>query len=237
MNELYKGKIILKRNINFKKIKFNIDENNIITITKPDYNLSGAESHVLYDYFKGFEKDKKFKIDDLRSKNIIDRITYKYFEAILTEMNIIYEKIILDNGAIFGKEINTGFIFPLLSLNDVDLEYKTKIDDTHGSISTDLKLRNCFEECKVYLTDEKNVTNVEIEKYSKKNKLEKRKKKLEKLFIMNIFKYNIERKEPISIINNEKQIKKCVPYYDTTDLNEFTSPIISKPKVYQKTYK
>lgn len=236
MNELYKGKIILKRNINFKKIKFNIDENNIITITKPDYNLSGAESHVLCDYFEEFEKDKKFRIDDKRSKDIINRITCKYFKTVLTEMNIIYEKTILDNGEMFGKEINTGFIFPLLSLNSVDLEYKAKINDAQGSISTDLKLKNCFEECKVYLTDEKNVTNVEIEKYSKKKKLEKRKKKLEKLFIMNVFKYNIERKEPINI-TNEVQLKKCVPYYDTTDLNEFTSPIKSKPKVYQKTYK
>ena len=66
MNDLYIGKIILKQNINFKKIKFNIDENNIISIIKPNYDLSGAESYALYNYFNKFENDKKFKINDLK---------------------------------------------------------------------------------------------------------------------------------------------------------------------------
>lgn len=234
MNEYYKGKIIFKKNINFKKIKFNIDEYDIITVVKPNYTLSGAESRVLYNYFKSFKNNKKFAIDDDDSKMIIDRITYKFFKAILTEMDIIYKKIIIDGDQIFGKEINTGFIFPLLSLNDTDLKYEVKLDDKYGSISTHLKHRDCFHECKVYLTDERKANNNDIKKYLKNKKLKQREKKLKKLYSLNILKYDIEKKEIININNN--QIKKYTPYYGNTDLGEFIN-LIDKPKVLQKTYK
>lgn len=222
MNDLYIGKIILKQNINFKKIKFNIDENNIISIIKPNYDLSGAESYALYNYFNKFENDKKFKINDLKSKIIIDRITYKFFEIGLTEMNIIYKKIILKNGEIFGKEINTGIIFPFLSLNDIDLEYYVKLDNKYGVIVTNLNTRDCFSECKSYIIDEKKVTNDKMENYQKKKKLEKRKEKLERL--ANTFRYDIEE--------NESQYNSS-----TSNFNEFINSSSNKPKVYQKVYK
>lgn len=222
MNDLYIGKIILKQNINFKKIKFNIDENNIISIIKPNYDLSGAESYALYNYFNKFENDKKFKINDLKSKIIIDRITYKFFEIGLTEMNIIYKKIILKNGEIFGKEINTGIIFPFLSLNDIDLEYYVKLDNKYGVIVTNLNTRDCFSECKSYIIDEKKVTNDKMENYQKKKKLEKRKEKLERL--ANTFRYDIEE--------NESQYNSSI-----SNFNEFINSSSNKPKVYQKVYK
>lgn len=222
MNDLYIGKIILKQNINFKKIKFNIDENNIISIIKPNYDLSGAESYALYNYFNKFENDKKFKINDLKSKIIIDRITYKFFEIGLTEMNIIYKKIILKNGEIFGKEINTGIIFPFLSLNDIDLEYYVKLDNKYGVIMTNLNTRDCFSECKSYIIDEKKVTNDKMENYQKKKKLEKRKEKLERL--ANTFRYDIEE--------NESQYNSSI-----SNFNEFINSSSNKPKVYQKVYK
>lgn len=229
MKEYFKGKLILKRDINFKKIKFNIDENDIITIVKPNYNLSGAESHVLYNHFS--KVDKKFKLTDINSINIINRITYKFFKPALSEMDIIYEIITNENGEKFAKEINTGLLFPMISLNDTDLEYKIKLDNSNGSISTNLKLRDCFLECNVYLFGEEKVKEKKLEKYLKKDNEKKRNIKLNKLFNMNKFKYNIvEKKEPINI--NKEELKNCVPYYENISNNTTN---FNKPKV--KIYK
>lgn len=232
MSEYYKGKLLLKRDINFGKIKFTCDENNIINIIKPNYNLSGAESQAIYNYISKFDMDKKIKIDDNISNIIINRITNKFFQTTLSEINIIYEKIETPDGT-FAKEINTGFIFPLLALNNIDLTYsgiyKKEKKEIYGSISTNLKIRDCFETCKVYAYGDESVSKNTLEKYNKKKKIKKVYKKLENLFNQNTFKYNVEIKEPINI--TPEHLKKCDPYVDNSD------ELYSKPKIYKKIYK
>lgn len=249
MSEFYKGKIILKKDIKFKKMKFLIDENNIVSILKPTYSLSGAEGRVLYESFCKFKNNKDFKIEDSISNCIINRITYKFFEINKKVINIIYEKVVDEEGFWYAKEVYTGYIFPLLEFNYCDLEYNVTyqnqsnkneqvIDNTNGYILTNIKSRNIYDTCNVYCIEEKVANYNELKKYSKKKKLEKVLNKIPKLYNMNIFKNNNLENINESIADNLYIKKSILDRYDNKNdsIDNKSNLVIDKEKVYAKRF-
>lgn len=225
MTTYYKGSIVLRKNLKFKKIKLQSylyddaialkgDDSNIRTINVR-YELTDRENVELSDAIKSDSDTLSEKVVNILVKILMS--TQKLYRR--KEMDIIYEKIMDSYGNIYGKEKITGYIFPLLNEKDLNANifsyYKRGTlyyDDIlfKSCITYETKNRINFDLCDCYCINEGVANKNEIELYDNvynnfytnyfaKQFHTKLCSKLKKLYNMNIFDESI-------IFNNSNNI-------------------------------
>lgn len=225
MTTYYKGSIVLRKNLKFKKIKLqsylydDVSElqcaDSIIRTINVKYELTNSENTILSNAIKS-------KSDTLSEKetNILVKIlmsTQKLYRR--KKINIIYEKIMDRDGNVYGKEKITGYLFPLLNEKDLSANihpYVKRNTAFYGDIyanayvNYETKNRSSFDLCDCYCINEGVANKNEIELYDNvynnfytnyfaKQLHTKLCSKLKKLYNMNIF-------DESTIFNNSNNI-------------------------------
>lgn len=230
----YKGSLVLKKNIKFRKLKFSSGYYNKksdinIKILNTNYELTNEENDILIKDFKKNEYGISIEF-----KNILYSILLSTKLCKKKEINIIYKKIIDKNGNVYGEEILTGFVFPILSENDIETEtqyyFKNNIIDCVALRANIIyKLANRSEDSlyKCYCIKNDIADYNEIEEYNNKNKYlgipkSKFKEKIRRLYNMNVFDENILNQN--SNTNNNLESTSTTPSF-----NSLLNPALSSP--------
>lgn len=208
MTIYYKGILALKKSIKLKKINFYTG-----TILRSGSDIErvddisfrfGRFGELTFDdkkeFFKNFNSlrfpDNGYEETIVAQNNtammdILFKIINPKFKTI---RKIMYEKVLDTNGNAYAREIQTGFLFPILSSND--LEYILRLFKTEdwmdakilkGSLLYQFKERSNFALCNCYCTDEKVADYNEVEAYKNKNLNHASHQKMKTLFQMNVF--------------------------------------------------
>ncbi len=238
MTIYYKGWIVIKKNIKFKKLKFyssyftEENKNNVKICSNSNYELTTEENTILLKSL--IDMDKKRKIEEKTMWDIFDKLEIHNIKLKRKEMNIIFEKIIDKDGNIYGKERLTGYIFPLFNKSDFkgNGNYsfkKDQYDNTEyldGYLDFVTKLRDNVGLCDCYLVEE-GVAN--INEICKSNKIlehwsknERFKNKLLFLSNMNVFDESIFDKNSNKPINTSTTVSNS---------NSNSTPVITTPSV------
>ncbi len=219
MTPYYKGRLVLNKNLKFKKIKFNSGyyeekEDIEIDILNAEYELTEEENDDILNYLIEDESKMTRNIKDIFFKILMSTKLYRK-----KELNIIYEKITDKNGNVYGEEILTKFIFPLFSIDDIwvhtTYSFNNFLDFVKLRGYTNYKINNDrsnFSLCKCYCVENGVADYNEIGEYRNKNtdnfspKFEF-KERIKKLYNMNVFDDSvITQNISIQVPNNQNSI-------------------------------
>lgn len=227
MTIYYKGLLVLSKNLKIKNISYSSDyfdmkdgaENGTKIRINPNYELSNKESKTILDNILKYCETRKDDTNEVREIFDISRkIVINTTKCKKIKMKIMFEKIADKDGILYGKEKLTGFIFPLLSKNDIkvlnihysfqQLYYDDDVVKLIGDIDSKLTLRDNAELCDCYLFEDGVANKNEINEYDRiknSNKWTKFYNKLLNLYNMNIFSQDIFNQDN-NVSNNSNDV-------------------------------
>jgi len=220
----YKGEFYYTSDLKYKnfakcigmtKYTFSVDSKDDIELNDIGYKIPKLYKKDVYDALK--IKDYKFRQELLNSFN-------KTFESEISNIisdtisssdyEIIYEIVKDTNGNLFGKELHTGLLFPILSKSNLNIDYKIttlKDKDNCNRIylkGTEILNFNSLYKCEIIMIGNQIANQNEIDEY--KNRFNKwffktNKKKKYQAFIKYLYNKNVF-KESFMLENEEKKV-------------------------------
>ena len=219
----YKGKFIYTKDLKYKNFEC------CIAKTKYMYSFSGLEDIEFFDigydikklsrkdiYNASRIKDYKFRQEVLDSFNdyFASKILNIYYEIISTiDFDIVYEIVKDKSGNLYGKELYTGLLFPILLKSNYFIDYEIiKREDTDRKFYLKGTAKVNFDslyKCDIFITGNQVANQNEVDEYQNKfNKgFRKEKKKKEHIyFIKYLYNKNVF-KEDFTLVDDKKEIK------------------------------